>query len=604
MPAVTEVECVVDTEILPGMGAILTDHGTGFRVWAPNAEAVSVVGTFNDWNDAENPLYAEDGGYWYGFVANAHAADEYRYIIRNGEQVLSRIDPYAQELTTSVGNCLITDPDFDWQGDDFILPPRESLVIYEMHVGTFGRSHRAGDQVADFHTAVARLDYLQRMGINCIELMPVAEFAGDVSWGYNPAQPFSVESAYGGPDALKTLIREAHRRGIGVILDVVYNHFGPGDLSLWQFDGWSENGMGGIYFYNDWRAATPWGETRPDYGRPEVRQYIRDNALMWIQDYHIDGLRFDMTLFIRHVRGDGDPGAELPDGWSLAQWINEEIQRVKPNAITIAEDLQNNDWLTKSPGEGGAGFRMQWDAGFVHPVREALISMDDAHRSMASLRAALEHAYNGDAFQRVIYTESHDEVANGKARVPAEIDPSNGSDWFARKRSTLGAVLVFTTPGIPMLFQGQEFLQDGWFQDTLPLDWNRTKEHRGILRLYTDLIELRTNAAGATRALQGIGLEIVHHDEDAKTLAFRRWHTDESTEHILVAFNFSHEPRTLPVELAAGTWKPIFNSDAKIYAQDFMNTPTQEIDATQDQGHHLSIGPYSAVMYRLAPSPT
>ncbi len=124
----------------------------------------------------------------------------------------------------------------------------------------------------------------------------------------------SVEESYGGPIALKRFVKAVHGAGIGVILDVVYNHFGPSDLDLWQFDGWSENGLGGIYFYSDWHAETPWGSTRPDYGRSEVRQFIRDNALMWLEEYRVDGLRFDMTLFMHHVRGDGDPGGNLPDG--------------------------------------------------------------------------------------------------------------------------------------------------------------------------------------------------------------------------------------------------------------------------------------------------
>ena len=156
--------------------------------------------------------------------------------------------------------------------------------------------------------------------------MPAMEFAGDVSWGYNPAHIFAVESAYGGPEGFKAFIEAAHRSGIAVILDVVYNHFGPSDLDLWQFDGWSENDKGGIYFYNDWRSDTPWGDTRPDYGRSEVRQFIRDNALYWLEEYHLDGLRFDMTLYIRSVRGDeGDEGDALEEGWSLLQWINGEI---------------------------------------------------------------------------------------------------------------------------------------------------------------------------------------------------------------------------------------------------------------------------------------
>jgi hypothetical protein len=163
-------------------------------------------------------------------------------------------------------------------GDDFKMPPHNELVIYELHIGTFRRT--SPDKPGTFDDAIGGLDHLKRLGVNAVEVMPIAEFAGDLSWGYNPALPFAIGQAYGGADGFKRFVKAAHERGIAVILDVVYNHFGPSDLHLWQFDGWSENGLGGIYFYNDDRANTPWGQTRPDYGRPEVRQYIRDNAVM------------------------------------------------------------------------------------------------------------------------------------------------------------------------------------------------------------------------------------------------------------------------------------------------------------------------------------
>jgi 1,4-alpha-glucan branching enzyme len=148
-----------------------------------------------------------------------------------------------------------------------------------------------------------------------IEIMPAMEFAGGFSWGYNPANLFAIESDYGGPKAFKEFINAAHDSGIAVILDVVYNHFGPSDLDIWQFDGWGEEGKGGIYFYNDWRAETPWGDGRPDYGREEVRQYVRDNVLMWLHDCRVDGVRWDMTAYIRNVYGnDNDPEHDIPGG--------------------------------------------------------------------------------------------------------------------------------------------------------------------------------------------------------------------------------------------------------------------------------------------------
>ena len=247
------------------------------------------------------------------------------------------------------------------------MPPWNELVIYEIHVGTFNDAPGTGP--GTFEEIIPKLEYLNDLGINAIEIMPVAEFPMDYSWGYNPAQPFSVETALGGPQGLYQFVKAAHAQGIAVLLDVVYNHFGPGDLDLWRFDGWSSiDHNGGIYFYDNGRAHTPWGDTRPDYGRPEVRQYIRDNALFWLNKYRLDGLRFDSVINIRNRNGNNnDPANDLPDGWGLLQWINNEIRSQQPWKITVAEDLQNNDWITRDTGAGGAGFGSQWDAAFVHP---------------------------------------------------------------------------------------------------------------------------------------------------------------------------------------------------------------------------------------------
>jgi len=532
----------------------------------------------------------------------------------SGDKQVLRIDPYAREVTSSVGNAVVYDPHFDWGGDDFHLPAVNELVIYEMHLGTF---HDKEDGKTDkFAEAVQKLDHLQRLGVNVIEVMPLAEFAGGLSWGYNPSCMFAVETNYGGPAGFKRFVKSVHQAGLGVILDVVYNHFGPSDLDLWQFDGWSENGQGGIYFYNDWHAETPWGMTRPDYGRKEVRQFIRDNALMWLEEYHVDGLRLDMTLFMRNVRGNGDPGGDLPDGWSLVQWINRDVRQRLPRFITIAEDLQNEDRLTKPVDQGGAGFTAQWGARFVHPVRAAVITPDDAQRSLDSVRQALEGRYNGDPFQRVIYSESHDEIANGKSRVASEINPENPDCWAAQKRTTLAAALVLTAPGIPMLFQGQEFLEDGWFQDSVPLDWHKSEEFSGLVRLYRDLIHLRLNRGGSTRGLTGSGLNTFHQNQADNVIAYHRWHQGGPGDDVVVVVNLSHlahENYQLGFP-SPGTWRLRLNSDWNGYSRAFGNQACSDVVAgaeLRDDSQNprtagrdgfpavgtISIGPYSVLIF-------
>lgn len=593
----------------PGMGAIPYETGVAFRVWAPHATAVSVVGAFNKWDKGKNPLTRECAdGYWYVDVPGAKIGDEYRYVLQTPTGELSRIDPYAREVTNSAGNGVVHNPHFDWEESYFKSPKWNELVIYELHVGTFNDENPNDTEPAKFDSIVRRFDHLKKLGVNCLQVMPVAEFAGNRSWGYNPAHIFAVESAYGGPRAFKEFVKSAHKNGFAVILDVVYNHFGPSDLDLWRFDGWSENDAGGIYFYEDWRKTTPWGDTRPDYGRPEVRQFIRDNALMWIEDYHIDGLRMDMTLYIRSVRSDGEPN--LPDGWSLLQWINGEIRAKHPNTLTIAEDLQHNDWLTKHVEEGGAGFGSQWDDQFVHPIREAVIVAQDENRSMAAVAHAVEHCYNSDAFQRVIYSESHDEVANGKARIPHEINPNDSVGWFAQKRSTLAAALIFTSPGIPMLFQGQEFMEGEWFRDTVPVDWDKQEEFQGIVRLYRDLIQLRLNRRGQTKGLCGHHVHVFRVDEAKKVIAFRRWMDGGRGDETVVVANFSCKPcENLMIGFSApGAWKLHLNSDWKGYSAAFggyLSTDATavagECDGLPCRGH-VNIGPYSVLVFSQVPS--
>jgi 1,4-alpha-glucan branching enzyme len=597
-------EPVVTGEVV--MGSTPHEGGVAFRVWAPHADRVFVTGTFNNWTES-HPMQAGNDGMWYVDVPEAKIGDEYRYLICRGDQKLSRIDPHAREVTSSVGNGNGHDPHFDWEDDHYQLPPWPELVLYEMHIGTFH-----GPLVGvpgTYATAVEKFDHLQRLGVNVIEVMPTAEFAGNVSWGYNPAYAFAVETAYGGPRAFKQFVKAAHQAKLGVVLDVVYNHFGPGDLGLWQFDGWSENSGGGIYFYNDWRSKTPWGANRPDYGRGEVRQFIHDNAFFWLNEFHLDGLRFDMTLFMRTV--DGTSGHDLPDGWSLTQWINRDISGQFPGRITIAEDLQNNEWLTRQAGAGGAGFGAQWDANFVHPIRKAVIGAVDEHRSLASVRDAIVFTYNGDAFQRVIYSESHDEVANGKSRVPSEISAADPESFFAQKRSTLAAGLVFTAPGIPMLFQGQEFLQGGWFQDTVPLDWHLSQEFRGILRLYRDLVRLRLNRAGVSRGLSGRGVNVYHVNEETNLLAFHRWDKGGPGDDVVVVANFENKPReNYAVGFPKpGLWRLRLNSDWRGYSDDFTDFASHDVTATAQaydgcpaQGC-VEIGPYSILILSQDPQP-
>jgi len=588
---------------IEGMGAIVHNDGVYFRVWAPHAKTIFISGVFNKWKPSSKKyeLIHEGNGYWGLDINDAKVGDEYKYIIHTHDgKKLERVDPYAKSVTNSIGNAIIYDSNaFDWEDEYFEMPSWNKLVIYEFHVGTFNAKDKGVP--GDFLTAIDRIPYLKALGINAVEVMPPFEFAGDFSWGYNPAHPFAIESAYGGPDAFKQFIKVCHKHGIAVILDVVYNHFGPTDLSIWQFDGWHEDNKGGIYFYNDWKSVTPWGDSRPDYGRGEVRQYIRDNALTWLEEFRCDGLRFDMIPYIRNVHADENPDTNIYEGWELLRWINKEIHQKFPWKITIAEDLHGLNAVTENLENGGVGFGSQWDANFVHPVRETIIKIEDDHRDMEVIKNSLLHRYNDDAYRRVVFTESHDEVSNGKARVAEEIADDDVNNYFSKKRSSLGMALTLTSPGIPMIFQGQELLEDKWFSDTDPIDWSRFSEFKGFAKMFRDMIKLRLNFFNNTEGLSGQHTDILHINNEEKIIAYHRFLNWGKGDSVVVVLNFrdrGHDSYSIPFP-AEGTWKIRFNSDWGGYDEDFNDQFVYDTIAENSEGNvfaNVSIAAYSAII--------
>ena len=367
-----------------------------------------------------------------------------------------------------------------------------------------------------------------------------------------------------------------------MILDVVYNHFGPSDLDLWQFDGWSENGMGGIYFYNDWHAETPWGPTRPDYGRKEVRQFIRDNALMWLEEYHVDGLRFDMTLYIHNVRASDDPGGDLPDGWSLVQWINREVRQRYPGRITIAEDLQNDDRITKPVDQAGGGFH--------GPMGRSLCASRAGCRHHAQRRATVVgQRSRGD--RGAASTETRSNASSTASRTtrwrtekPASLRksirmiPTVGSrrsarpwrrPWCSRRRASR------------CCFRDRSSWKTAGSRIRSRLDWHKSEEFSGLVRMYRDLIHLRLNRSGCTRGLSGSGLNTFHQNQADDVIAYHRWHQGGPGDDVVVVVNLSHlahENYKLGFP-SPGTWRLRLNSDWNGYSRAFGNQACSDVVA-------------------------
>jgi 1,4-alpha-glucan branching enzyme len=584
------------------LGAIPFDGGVTFRVWAPGADGVSVAGDFNQFTDGANPLARTDGGVFTGAVAGATVGQKYQFVVHHGSDTLTRQDPRARQVASTSGPGVIVDPAaFSWTSS-WQMPPPEKRVIYELHLGTFNPP--ADTVKGTFATAAAKLDYLAALGVNLIELMPPVAFPTTTSWGYNPNFPFALAQPYGTPDDLRHFVDAAHAHGIGVIVDVVYNHFSSRQQPLDCFDGVCNLPAGdrGIYFYSaPPLASTPWGP-RPDFARPEVRDYIRDNALLWLTEYRCDGLRWDSVSNIRGVNNGASPN---PDGRSMIVEIMNGIHMKFPHSLQIAEDLATIDDVTRPTAQGGVGFDTQWDAAFFHPIDDTVIAGTDSARSMPAIRDAITHRYNASPLERVVYSEDHDEVANGRSRIPEMISPGDAGSLQARLRSTLAAAIVMTSPGVPMIFMGQEFLESGHFSDTIALDWTKATTYAGILAEYTDLIALRKNAGGATAGLTGANVSVFHVNDTAKVIAFHRWKSGGPGDDVVVVANFSAKPFTaytvgLP---RGGTWRVRFHSDAKKYSPDYADTPAPDLvaDATTPrdgfaQSAPLPLGAYEVVI--------
>lgn len=568
----------------PGqLGSIPHATGVTFRVWAPNATSVGVKGQFNGW--ATTPMVNEGGGtgYWSVYVANAQVGQQYKYRINNS---FDKRDPRARRVTASNGNSIIYDPSaFDWGLAPIPQPWRNDLVIYQMHVGTFGGQNPP----SSFDQAIDRLDHVRNLGVNVIKLMPVNEFPGGRSWGYNPADLFAVESDYGGPNALKRFMRAAHERGISVFMDVVHNHYGPTDLDLWRFDGWSQNGLGGIYFYNDGRAHTPWGSTRPDFGRSQVRDFIRDQIMMWVEEYRIGGFRWDSVYNIINTDlGYNDTGR------AMLNTINTELANNYDYVVRGAED---------NAFDGTMNFENQWDVGYFWDLRWQVMTGSDAERNMNTVAGLLS---GWASHQRVVFSEAHDYIAanHGRTRIPSVIDSGDNESIWARKRSLLAAGIVMTTPGIPMIFQGQEMLETQAFHDDTPLRWNRADTFADIVQAYTDLIHSRRNLRGGMQGLKGTGIHTHYVNNSDKVIAYVRWDQGGQTDDVVVVANFSSVARTnnnymIPFP-SDGVWHSHFNSDAQVYGSDFGGIGAAQITASGGQAA-VNMGAYSIQIFSQVP---
>lgn len=555
------------------LGVELHESFAIFRLWAPFAQKVSVGGDFSNWENI--PLTKDEKtGIWEAKIKRVEPGSSYKYEILGFDNLVHhKNDPRAKVLTDSdVGKSVVADDDFSWDGfEDTPLISRDKQIIYELHIGTFVRPDAATS--GTFATAIEKLDYLKDLGVNTIELMPITSMATSNGWGYAPNALYSVESLYGGMFGLKSFIKEAHRRGLQVILDVVYNHF-SGSTDLWKFDGWNKDNHGGIYFYNDSRGDTPWGG-RPDYGRQEVRDFILDNVAMWLSDYHVDGFRIDSTIYMRNTAGlNNDPTHDIDDAWDLLSEITALAHKINPDALMIAEDCAGNSMVTDTHKNGGCGFDSQWDLGLPHVIRGAL-GMSGEDSGLQNISNVLQQNFNNDWTKRIVFADSHDTAANGNTRIVSAAS-QNTHSTNSRKIAILSSAIALTTPGIPMLLAGSEFLQGGDFNDWNALAWQNTDKFNGIIEAHKHLIALRQDRYGNTSGLMSGEIKILSADENSKVLLYQRGSVSDAV--IIVASFNSSEIIDYQLPIPDGEWNIGFDSSWRGYSPDFKELNIRKIN--------------------------
>jgi 1,4-alpha-glucan branching enzyme len=578
------------------MGANLIADGATFRVWAPNAHSVHVIGDFNNRARDDASLLTRDAhGHWRGFISGVRDRQRYMfYVVGEGGEGPKR-DPYARELQTPFpSDCIIRKTDFPWHESGYVTPKFHDFVIYQLHVGTFftpNLPHKAGT----FLDVARKIPHLAELGVTAIQLMPIQEFQTQYSLGYNGTDYFSpemdfaveveqlppyvtevnkllesknlkryrVEDLNGEMNQLKALIDLCHLHGLAVILDVVYNHAGGdfGDESLYFFDRQSSQGghRNSLYFSDKGHA----GGLVFDFGKPEVRDFLIQNAKFFLDEYRIDGFRYDQVSVIDH---DG-----APHGWRFCQDLTSSLRHHKSNVLDKAEYWNVNPYIVKSPPEG-AGFDTSLTDGLRIAVRNVIANAsapDDRTLDMNSLAWSLWPEGFDEHWQFVQGPENHDIVYNGREERIARLgDPNNPRSWFGRSRARIATGIGLTAPGIPMLFMGQEFLEDKQWSDNFDFHHNLLLHWAGLdagdkqmidhVRFTRELIDLRWRYPG----LRAQGFRVVHVHDQNRVLAFHRWVEGAGHDVIVVVhlatFNRFGYRIGFPAE---GEWREVFNSD-------------------------------------------
>lgn len=551
-----------------------------FAVFAPNASAVSLIGDFNCWDGRCHPMQQTELGYWVLVVPGLKAGERYKYQIKDaqGHQLPHKADPvgFSAEQYPSHASRIYDHTQYEWGDSAWMTNAAESnkyqqpMSIYEVHLGSWKRPRDTQQRYLTYRELADELvNYVLEMGYTHIELLPISEYPFDGSWGYQPVGLFAPTSRFGSPDEFKYFVDTCHQAGIGVIIDWVPAHFPEDGHGLARFDGTH------VYEYEDPRKGwhPDWNSCIYDFGKQTVRQFLVANALYWLEHFHVDGLRVDAVasmLYLDYSRNDGewipnvDGGNENYEAISLLRWMNEEVYKHFPHAMTIAEESTSFPKVSRPVFEGGLGFGFKWNMGWMHDSLH-YIAKDPAYRVYHHGEMTFSMVYAFD--ENFVLPISHDEVVHGKGSLVGKMP---GDEWQQAANQRCYAGFMYGHPGKKLNFMGNEIAQATEWNHDSSVDWSLLQfdKHTGVQRLYRDLNTLYKQypALYETDHDPKGFCWIDHENADQSVISFMR-SAANSQQQVYVVSNFTPVPREnfrLGVQ-REGKYKLVMNTDDRVY---------------------------------------